>query len=324
MTKRLLNDKRDLRWDMIKAVAIFLVVLGHCIQTMDLLWQQNVVQRVIYSFHMPLFMFVSGYFAVNSKSVCFRKWIIDKSRRLLVPCIVHGVFFSAAMYFFARTPQPLPDVISVLNTVWYLFVLFLLLLFARIFDFIPWTLGRMAAWCALYAIGFLVDLEPDAQYLVGMMPFFLVGRWLRKSGKEYPSTVILMLLSFIYVLICSQWTFENAVYYLELGRLLFAVKQLIILYSCGFCGLSFVLLVFKYLPTQNIVVSVLANVGQRTLDIYVLQIYAILLLKRFGPSFDSIVYHLVFAIVVTLFCFIVSSFIRKNVFLSQLILGARI
>ena len=316
---------RDLKWDLIKAFAIFLVILGHCIQIMDPSWQQNLVQRFIYSFHMPLFMFISGYFVASSKNTGGGKWIIDKMRRLLVPCVVHGIVFSAALYFLARTPQPFPDIISVLNVTWYLFVLFLLLVCAWVFDSIPWKAVRIIAWCVLYVVVFLVGFEPDSQYIVGMTPFFLVGRWWRNKEKMYPSTIVLVLLSLVFLAICSQWTFENSVYDMHLGQLSGSiVKQLAILYSCGFCGISLVLLVFKYCPTQGRIALFFARVGQRTLDLYVLQIYAIMLLNRIGIATDKIVYCMLAAIVITSFCFVVSSLIRKNRFLSQLILGARI
>lgn len=316
---------RDLKWDLIKAFAIFLVILGHCIQIMDPLWQQNLVQRIIYSFHMPLFMFISGYFAMSSKNTGSGKWIIDKLRRLLVPCVVHGIVLSAALYFLAKTPQPCPNIISVLNVTWYLFVLFLLLVFARIFDSIPWKAVRIIAWCVLYVVVFFVDFEPDSLYIVGMTPFFLVGRWWRNKEKMYPSTIVLVLLSLIFLAICSQWTFENSVYDMHLGQLSgLVVRQLAIFYSCGFCGISLVLLVFKYCPAEGRIAPLIAKVGQRTLDLYVLQIYAIMLLNRIGIATDKIVYCMLAAIVITSFCFVVSSLIRKNRFLSQLILGARI
>ena len=40
-----------------------------------------------------------------------------------------------------------------------LFVLFLLLVFARIFDSIPWKAVRIIAWCVLYVVVFFVDFE---------------------------------------------------------------------------------------------------------------------------------------------------------------------
>lgn len=84
------------------------------------------------------------------------------------------------------------------------------------------------------------------------------------------------------------------------------------------------LLVFKYCPTEGRIAPLIAKVGQRTLDLYVLQIYAIMLLNRIGIATDKIVYCMLVAIVIMSFCFAVSSLIRKNRFLSQLILGARI
>ena len=47
--------------DNLKGVLILLVVLGHCIQCTDLDFDHNAVFRYIYSFHMPLFMCVSGF-----------------------------------------------------------------------------------------------------------------------------------------------------------------------------------------------------------------------------------------------------------------------
>jgi len=57
---------RDEFYDIIKGYAIFLVVLGHVIQNFGLDWQSNGLELFIYSFHMPLFMAVSGHFFISS------------------------------------------------------------------------------------------------------------------------------------------------------------------------------------------------------------------------------------------------------------------
>ena len=61
-------QKRILSIDAIKAFAIFCVVLGHCIQygsgifyLKDEIYFENWLFKIIYSFHMPLFMLISGY-----------------------------------------------------------------------------------------------------------------------------------------------------------------------------------------------------------------------------------------------------------------------
>lgn len=49
---------RILQIDVLKGFAILLVVLGHAIY--ETYSENNIVFRMIYSFHMPLFMFLSG------------------------------------------------------------------------------------------------------------------------------------------------------------------------------------------------------------------------------------------------------------------------
>lgn len=79
--------------DALKGVAILLVVLGHSLQNFDpdLEWLPS---RAIYAFHMPLFMFVSGF--VSWKVY---KWASVKKRavQLLIP-----FFFSIVLAWFVN------------------------------------------------------------------------------------------------------------------------------------------------------------------------------------------------------------------------------
>ena len=50
--------QRNPYWDTLKAMLIVLVVLGHTGTAMGNKWLS-----VIYAFHMPLFIFISGYFS---------------------------------------------------------------------------------------------------------------------------------------------------------------------------------------------------------------------------------------------------------------------
>ena len=66
--------KRDNYIDLLKGIAIFLVVLGH---------HDTVLTNYIYSFHMPLFFFISGIFHSNYDS--YKKFIIKKIKVLIIP-----------------------------------------------------------------------------------------------------------------------------------------------------------------------------------------------------------------------------------------------
>ena len=48
--------KRDVTFDILKGIGILLMVLGHYFTS------ESIIRVYIYSFHMPLFMLISGYF----------------------------------------------------------------------------------------------------------------------------------------------------------------------------------------------------------------------------------------------------------------------
>lgn len=84
--------------DLAKGVAIFLVVLGHCIQygySIDYYesraFFENIVFKIIYSFHMPLFALISGYlFYFSLKKRNFFETIYNRFMTLGIPIITIG------------------------------------------------------------------------------------------------------------------------------------------------------------------------------------------------------------------------------------------
>ena len=57
-------NSRNIQIDVLKGFAIFIVVWGHCIQFLaDAKYDffSNEIFKIIYTFHMPLFMVISGY-----------------------------------------------------------------------------------------------------------------------------------------------------------------------------------------------------------------------------------------------------------------------
>lgn len=55
--------ERSLLFDNIKTVLIILVVLGHALEEISLEHEYGIIRVCIYSFHMPAFIFISGYFS---------------------------------------------------------------------------------------------------------------------------------------------------------------------------------------------------------------------------------------------------------------------
>lgn len=175
--------------DSIKGLAIFLVVMGHVLAW--LFADYNValeadkpmfLWKVIYAFHMPLFIFVSGFLFGFSKFDTLKGYVVKmykKTKMLLVPYIVCGV-----LVYLWRGVRPL--------TYWYLLTLLQLLIMT---GFIAFLVGKIqngkvliTAEIALlcvgkFAVGHLPSILPPPilnaydwyMHLNDMYPYFAFG-----------------------------------------------------------------------------------------------------------------------------------------------------
>lgn len=88
--------KRDAKLDYMKGILIFLVVYGHCMY-----WLSNdktprwnlYIPQLIFTFHMPLFVFLSGYFFSKKRNKPFFETIIDKFKRLIIPHLFFNIIW---------------------------------------------------------------------------------------------------------------------------------------------------------------------------------------------------------------------------------------
>lgn len=83
--------KRIIWIDTLKGLAILLVIIGHVCQ-MRFPVSGKWLANIIYSFHMPLFLFLSGLFARKAVEAADKRqvksFIIKKTQQLLVPFII--------------------------------------------------------------------------------------------------------------------------------------------------------------------------------------------------------------------------------------------
>ena len=79
--------------DYTKFMAVVMVVLGHCLAFgngkdyyVSNMQTDNILHNYIYSFHMPLFMLISGYlFAFSCKKKTTKELLVSKFKQLIVP-----------------------------------------------------------------------------------------------------------------------------------------------------------------------------------------------------------------------------------------------
>ena len=136
--------------DIAKGIAIILMVIGHCYH------EQNIVLKLIYAFHMPLFFMVSG--ALYSKK---EKWggkfsIKKKIRSLLIPYFTFELLFVFFISALTGFNDILPKLISIVTlagvtVTWFLPCLFIVEL---IFYSLKYTKRfRLVIVVALFFVG---------------------------------------------------------------------------------------------------------------------------------------------------------------------------
>lgn len=178
-----LKQKRQIYPDLVKGVAIILVIIGHNIQFgsgteyyTNESYFFNPVFRFIYSFHMPLFMLVSGYFFYYSTiKYSFKVNVVHKLKAILVPIIVWS-FIPISVLILKSHSIDLSVFTQIISTVvhnlWFLWAI----LFSSFVTLIVHRIFKDNIWVYIGTLIILLFI-PDKlnfNYYSFMYPFFWV------------------------------------------------------------------------------------------------------------------------------------------------------
>ena len=143
-----LVDGRDHHIDALKGVAIILVVLGHAIQLNNPNYDNNLLFRIVYSFQMPMFFFLSGFILSTQLGNSLLNYLKKNAVRLLVPFIVWYLIsyifvrfqtdISLPAYLFALIKSPAGGLWFLWVLFWNSFLLFAVLKIARLKNWLRW------------------------------------------------------------------------------------------------------------------------------------------------------------------------------------------
>ena len=188
--------ERNTTLDLAKGILIILVVLGHAIQYSgngnwedSQLFFDDIVFRAIYSFHMPLFMMISGYLFYSSNKKDFKPLMISKLRTIGIPLLVFTLLMNVVWYIpllingnvLEIFSQYLGTLVFKMN-MWFLLSLLLnmvaVAVITRVFKRIR---AQYIGMCILFMISFFI---PDGLILAVhkfMFPFFCIGYVLNQN-----------------------------------------------------------------------------------------------------------------------------------------------
>ena len=181
------GKQRDEYLDFVKGIAVFLVVYGHCIQYFSICGDffENIIFKYIYSFHMPLFMFISGYLFFRTVSRhTLRDTLMRKWRGILVPAIVWGGLYYiveiAIKYIQGeRTEVNISGLLHSVSGYWFIWSVFsCVIVMAVVYYVVP----KRMMW-----LGVIVGLAgiicfPNMWMNVFMYPYFVIGFCCKEDG----------------------------------------------------------------------------------------------------------------------------------------------
>lgn len=256
-------------FDSLKFVLIFLVVFGHFIERFQFSHVVNAVYSIIYTFHMPLFIFISGYF---SKKLTWKKY-----KKSFIPLL--------ATYFVFQFIFSIPYIIN--NT-------FNITNFLFKPESIMWYLAGILGWrlcicfinnrrkyvylflIASFILSFIAGgyLSNSYQRFFYFLPYFILGylctdeiiQKIRNINKWY-SCFIFTAISFVIFLFSNDLIIRNSLFgsltYLQICKenIIFAVILRL---------LSYVVAILMAVCVTNLCPSSINKWGDKTLYIYLL------------------------------------------------------
>ncbi|MCA1020850.1 acyltransferase family protein [Halobacillus litoralis] len=172
--------KRDAFFDNAKVVLIFLVVFGHMIQPFtDGSKPMYTLYTWIYTFHMPAFIFLAGFFAKGSGE---KDYLIQLAKKLILPYLIFQLVYTG-YYFFIGKGEGFDGIFYPHWSLWFLFSLFCWHILLYWFKKIPPMLGVAIAVQIGVLVGYFTDIGHhfSLSRTFVFFPFFLAGYWLTKE-----------------------------------------------------------------------------------------------------------------------------------------------
>lgn len=172
-----MREAREFQYDNLRCLLIALVVLGHLLEIAGEFPHKETLYTLIYSFHMPAFLFLSGMFARFDRG----KFIFGMALPYLVLQALYTSFVEKLGDSYVHVQFSRPYWL-----LWYLFVLMLYTLLLPVYD-IPSRWGRGVLLAASVALALLAGYDPSIDYqwsasrFITFQPWFLAGYYFRRE-----------------------------------------------------------------------------------------------------------------------------------------------
>lgn len=283
---------REYKYDNIKAILIFLVVFGHIVSRFAYETEAGrVMYNIIYSFHMPSFLFITGYFAKYNPKALFKKYL---------PCYfmfqIINFVVKYAIFCYDNSFEMKHDVLQFIDpgfTLWYIIAIMVYQLLIPLFktnnNRIKWLIPVLAFLVGIY-MGFEDNFNSvlSLPRIICFFPYYILGYYEKESQlitswvKNNTNFVkLLTMVSFLFTVIAicyysniieQDWLWLTANY--ESTGCTWYVR--ILLYIAGIIG---IITLIVWIPDKNY--KKMAFIGRNTLQIYLYHAPIVLVMEAF-------------------------------------------
>lgn len=339
--------ERNTKIDYIRACAIFFVVLGHSIQFgsgSEYQYLEDSAFKFIYSFHMPLFMLLSGYLFYHSlRKHKFIENVCSRFRSLFIPIIMWKMI-PFMVYIYRIRPNTVKDFInafllSMIDNSWFLWAIFycsfVVLIVNRLFN------DHIAVYLLGLLLTFIIPDSHNIKMYTFMYPYFIIGYFYHKYApkiKEKYNSIIrswqfICLIAIIFGLLLHFYNTDSYIYttgYSLLNKNVICQLGIdLYRFTIGMIGSCFIVLlllkVYSLIHYKRLL-NFLMAIGINSLGIYMISgLIFQYLLPRLTSELSTINYLLTiceFAII-TLISLFISFAIKKYPITNLLFFGGR-
>lgn len=286
------NTVRNYGFDNLKFFLMLFVLLGHLL-SFSKAPGADIIFRLLYLSHMPLFLFISGFFA---------KFV---PKRTILPLLSIYVVFQFLYIFFERIALNTRSDFQFTQPYWILWYVLALVFYhvlLPLYD-VKTTSGRVAAVLVSLVLAVIVGFQDTVGYYLSLsrffvfQPFFLMGYYFRRELPHIQQTLnakpkvflffsIAVIAGAVLSLLCiwdsgiSKEMFYGAYGYsaLTYGP---GIRIKLLLSAIAWVFL-FALILRSYLSFR---IPVISGIGSRTLPVFLLHGFVLKLLEKSHPAF---------------------------------------
>lgn len=315
---------RNYQFDNIRAFSIFLVIFGHMLESFSSS-VQPVFYMIIYCFHIPLLVFMSGYFAkFDLKKIIFK---------LVFPLIIAQICYTCFEFILIGNF----DLKYLTTPYWLLWYLLSLILWRLTIPFLNIGGGghkiKLGIILMAFLIGLFVGLNPfvgrefSLSRTIVFYPFFLLGFYANKMDFDFKkirkNKVVIILCSLMSIAVLTFISifkfFPNELLYGATSFENFS-SDIWLMFLFRFIAYMFaIILIFQtFIIFPNKQFKILSLISINSLWVYLLHGFVVMLVKHFKifPNQNlSVLYTFLFSVFIcislTFICYFWKKIIKK-------------